>query len=69
MNKARPRKNDALQRVIDHFGSVTGTAEALDRSPGAISKWKRVPHSLCLRISHLTGIPTWELRPDLYPKP
>ena len=41
-------------------------ADLLRITPGAISQWHQVPIGRVLQIAEITGIPRWELRPDIF---
>lgn len=61
----RTPKNEALERAIAHFGSLTAMARALNLSGyQVIQQWRasgRVPPQHCTELSRLTG----ESRDDL----
>lgn len=42
-------------------------ARELGIYPSAVSQWGRVPAERVLDVERVTGIPRYELRPDLYP--
>lgn len=50
--------------------SQKNLAAALGVSEMAVSQWKvrRVPAERVLQIEVLTGVPRYELRPDIYPR-
>ena len=58
-----------LLEIIRRFGGQVKLALALGISQGAVSQWRRVPVHHCLKLSQLTGIPLYEMRPDVYPMP
>ena len=41
-------------------------ADLLKITPGAISQWHQVPIGRVMQIAEITGIPRWELRPDIF---
>ncbi|CAG8998076.1 MAG: hypothetical protein CENE_00007 [Candidatus Celerinatantimonas neptuna] len=68
----------ALQRSIDVCGGQSSLANKINQHSGAgtllqptnIRKWvqlKRVPGKWVLKVEQASGVPCWELRPDLYP--
>jgi DNA-binding transcriptional regulator YdaS (Cro superfamily) len=56
----------ACQRAKAAAGGYRALAKLLGVSPQATHMWKIVPAERCLQLADLTGIPEWELRPDLY---
>lgn len=42
-------------------------AKSLGITHGAVSQWRQVPAARVLQVEKVTGIPRWQLRPDLYP--
>jgi len=56
-----------LEKAIEAMGTQNALAERLEITRGAIGQWERVPHERVLEVEKITGIPCWELRPDLYP--
>lgn len=68
INDAPPRiTNPALQRAIKAVGTAYKLAELLDISPQALSQWEEVPPLRVLQVEKHTGVPRYELRPDIYP--
>lgn len=56
--------------VIKKIGTQKALAEALGVSTMSVSKWVstgRIPVDRVLTIEKLTGVPRYELRPDIYP--
>lgn len=54
------------------YGAPDKVAKAIGVTRQGIWKWRQVPPLQVHKVSGLTGIPTWELRPDLpdlFPKP
>jgi uncharacterized protein (DUF433 family) len=47
-------------------GRLVRLASELGISPGAISQWERVPTDRVLDVERATGIPSYQLRPDIY---
>lgn len=58
------------ERLTATGNTYTSIAKAMKLSPQAVSLWEKegVPPKRVLTLSRLTGIPTYELRPDLFPK-
>lgn len=44
-------------------------ARALGVTRGAVAKWRRVPAERVLAVEHFSGIPRYDLRPDIFPRP
>lgn len=68
-------RDAALQRAIDTVGGVTSMADQIKRVTGreitvsGVSQWKLCPPHRVLVVSQVSGVPSHELRPDLYPAP
>ena len=62
----KPPVTHSLKRAVDAYGGYREMARSLDLSEQAVRKWQRVPEAHVARVSEDTGIPRWELRPDLY---
>ncbi len=60
-------RDAALERAIGAAGGVRALARQLGVSQPAISSWKRVPADRVLSVEANTGVPRFDLRPDLYP--
>ncbi len=59
-----------LSEAIKATGSQQKLAVLMGVSPMAVSKWVKndsVPIERVLIIEKLTGVPRYELRPDIYP--
>lgn len=56
-----------VKKVIKLCGGALKLAEDLGMNFQPIYRWKRVPAERCLRVSELSGIPLYVLRPDVYP--
>lgn len=61
-----PNYDPALQKVLEKV-TPTKLAEHLGIVPSAVTQWKSVPARHVPRVAALTGIPAWEIRPDMYP--
>jgi DNA-binding transcriptional regulator YdaS (Cro superfamily) len=62
----------ALKRAIDAAGGPTALARRLRRTQAMVSKWierEQVPAEWVLTVEAISGVPCYELRPDLYRKP
>jgi len=64
-------KEDALKRAIKVAGSQTALAKALNVTQAHVWNWlnrdSQVTAEYVLSIERLTGVPRYELRPDIYP--
>lgn len=61
-------RSEVLERAIQSAGGRSALAGKLGIKPQAISQWTRVPAERMGHVSHITGIPIRELRPDLFPE-
>ena len=61
-----------VDKVIQTAGGAKTLAEAIgDISDKAVYEWRyrgTVPAARVIQIEKITGIPRYELRPDMYPK-
>lgn len=60
-----------IQKAVEAAGGAKALALKFRISRQAVEKWlehKRVPAERVLEIEAATGIPRYELRPDLYPR-
>ena len=61
----------SLQKAINSIGGQAELAKKLGKKQGHVSIWltrdKKVPAVMALKIEQVTGVPRHELRPDLYP--
>jgi DNA-binding transcriptional regulator YdaS (Cro superfamily) len=66
-----PSPESALKAAITILGSQAEMARLCGISQPAVWKWvragKRLPPEHVLTVEAATGVPRWELRPDLYP--
>lgn len=60
------KRDPITQRAINMCGGPVRLAALLNITQGAISQWERVPPSRVQIVSHLTGIPAEQLRPDIF---
>lgn len=61
---------DALKNAIQAAGSQSELSRLIGESQQSISHWlnkSKVPAEQVIPIEKLTGIPRYELRPDIYP--
>jgi len=61
---------NAISLAIEKAGTQKALAKAVGVSTMAVSKWLasgKVPAERVLVVEKLTGIPCYQLRPDLYP--
>ncbi len=60
-----------LERVIQHFGSQAALAAALDKTPMAVSHWKKrgIPVLAAIQIEQVTCgvLRRCDVRPDIFP--
>lgn len=57
----------SIEAVITAGGGPVVLADLLGITSQAVSQWTRVPIGRVLDIERITGIPRYELRPDIYP--
>lgn len=61
----------ALEAAIGRAGTQTKFARLIGVTQQAVSRWvakrRPIPSEFVLRAEEATGIPRWQLRPDLYP--
>jgi DNA-binding transcriptional regulator YdaS (Cro superfamily) len=62
-------RDEALQRAIQSAGTGADLARQLRVTPQALSQWRRVPPLRVIDVERATGVPRYELRPDVYPAP
>jgi hypothetical protein len=62
-----------LEEILDKVVGIAGTKYALSKKLGvttqAIYTWHRIPLHHVKNVSRFTGIPDWELRPDVFLPP
>lgn len=71
MTSTRSYKNadQPLQQAYRAAGGLNRIADAVNRKPGTVCGWSRVPPEHVLVVEAVSGIPRHVLRPDLYPAP
>ena len=64
-------RNPILDLAIARAGSVKALAECIGIRPQSIAEWHhaQVPALRAVAIERATGIPRYELRPDLWEPP
>jgi len=58
---------DPIKRIKAIRGMSVKIAKALKLKPPAVSRWRRIPAEYVMKVEKISGIPRYELRPDLYP--
>ena len=66
-NPFMSNRNEALDRAIKAAGGVGALAIGIGVRPQAVSQWDEVPPLRVLEVERVSGVPRYELRPDLYP--
>lgn len=61
------KRNGALGRAIEAAGGGACLAAAIGVTKQAVSQWDEVPPLRVLAVERISGVPRFELRPDLYP--
>jgi hypothetical protein len=56
-----------ITAALQAAGGVMALARALDIKHPSIYRWTRIPAEHVLKVEEVTGIPCYELRPDIYP--
>lgn len=65
--RAEPaHRSEPVARAIKAAGSVQAIADAIGKTPQAVSLWRRVPAEHAIAVGKLTNIPLHELRSDLW---
>ena len=59
-------KTPALLKALTVAGSATALADKIGITRAAVSQWKQVPAERVLEVERLTGVPRYELRPDIF---
>jgi hypothetical protein len=66
--RARARRPDIVNVIIDAGGGVAVLARHFGLNRQAISQWRhRIPIKYVLELERLTGVPRHVQRPDIYP--
>ena len=61
---------NVVQRIVDSVGGQSELARLLDIRQQSVQEWvtrRRVPAERVLEVERVSGIPRYEIRPDLYP--
>lgn len=58
-----------LDDLLNRRGTGAKIATALGITPAAVSQWQRIPADRVTELARLLDMPTWQLRPDLFPAP
>ncbi len=61
------QRDPALVRAVEAVGGYAELARRLGKTRAGIWQWERVPAERVLAVEKATGVPRYELRPDLYP--
>jgi DNA-binding transcriptional regulator YdaS (Cro superfamily) len=56
----------ALAQIGERRGLKSEIARQLGITTAAVSLWQRIPAEHCPMVEKITGIPRFELRPDVY---
>lgn len=62
-------RDEPLSKAIAAAGSVAALALKIGVTPQAVSAWDRVPAERAKDVEVATGVPRYELRPDLWDPP
>jgi DNA-binding transcriptional regulator YdaS (Cro superfamily) len=62
-------RDEAFQKLLAPRGRLTAIATAVELTPAAVWKWKRIPAERARTVSRALGIPLHEVRPDLWSDP
>lgn len=63
------RFDTGLRIAVEAMGSVTALARALGIKQSAIHQWERIPAERVVEVEKATGVPRYQLRPDLHVPP
>ena len=59
----------AAEQAVKKAGGGAKVARPLNLTRQAIYQWKRVPAEHVLTLERLSGVPRYQIRPDIYPAP
>jgi DNA-binding transcriptional regulator YdaS (Cro superfamily) len=62
-------RDEAFRKLLAPRGRLTAIANAVDLTPAAVWKWKKIPAERARTVSRALGIPLHEIRPDLWSEP
>lgn len=71
LKKEEEMKENIMQRAASTVGGSAALARKIGISPQAVQQWCKAgkpPANRVLNVEHITGVPRYELRPDIYPK-
>ncbi len=57
-----------LIHAAEQAGGMASLASKLGIKRQALYQWKRIPAERVIAVERATGVPRYELRPDLYPR-
>lgn len=60
---------DIVKRAAEKAGGVTKLASEIGVKHPSLHSWKQIPANRVRDIERVTGIPDYELRPDLFRPP
>lgn len=58
-----------IREIIKRGGGPSKLARSLGLHHTSVLGWQRVPAGRVKRVSELTGVPLYEIRPELWEKP
>lgn len=60
-----------IEKAIEAAGSVAELARLVEESPQTIQNWRKrgTPPKKCAAVEKATGVPRYELCPDVFPAP
>jgi DNA-binding transcriptional regulator YdaS (Cro superfamily) len=65
----RKSRSGGLAKAIAAAKTMTALANRIGVSVQAVAQWNEVPPERCLDVERETGVPRYELRPDVYGRP
>lgn len=64
-------EHESLKKAVKIMGSQTALGKAIGKSQAHVWAWlhrdKRAPAEQVIAIEKVSGVPRYELRPDIYP--
>ena len=58
-----------LKRALEIIGGKAALAKHLGITKQAVGQWEQVPPDRVLAVEDATGVPCYEMRPDIYRVP